>query len=130
MTDKELIQQAFNALDKLTDLFPDSRGGHGQEAEDARNAALVVMEDLAARLQQPATKKLGFDDALKIAYGCFDYMGGYRDDNLYIYHHGIQTVVNCLEAAKEKGLKDSQIRAVHIIGTEEIERQMKHEQKP
>ena len=53
MTDKELIQQAFNALDKMTDLFPDARGGHGQEAEDACNAALVVMADLAARLQQP-----------------------------------------------------------------------------
>lgn len=53
MTDKELMQQAFNALDKLTDLFPDFRGGHGQEAEDACNAALVVMADLAARLQQP-----------------------------------------------------------------------------
>lgn len=65
MTDKELIQQAFNALDKLTDLFPDSRVGHGQEAEDARNAALVVMADLAARLQQPDTRKLGFDERLK-----------------------------------------------------------------
>lgn len=53
MTDKELIQQAFNALNKMTDLFPDSSGGHSQEAEDNVNAALVVMADLAERLQQP-----------------------------------------------------------------------------
>lgn len=53
MTDKELIQQAFNALNKMTDLFPDALGGHSQEAEDACNAALVLMADLAARLQKP-----------------------------------------------------------------------------
>lgn len=53
MTDKELIQQAFNALNKMTDLFPDSSGAHSQEAEDNVNAALVVMADLAARLQKP-----------------------------------------------------------------------------
>jgi len=36
---------------------------------------------------------------LDIAKGCFDYQGGYHNEKeLNIYHHGIQTVVNCLNA--------------------------------
>ncbi len=46
---------------------------------------------------------LCFDDAISIAKGSLDYMGGYRNENeLAIYYHGIQTVINVLEAAKKK----------------------------
>ena len=59
---------------------------------------------------------LTFDDALRIARGCFDYGGGYRSNNgeLDIYHHGIWTVINALERAKITG--DRQIRMLHSIG--------------
>lgn len=60
---------------------------------------------------------LGLADSLNIAKGCMDYMGGYRSDaELEIYHHGIQTVINCLTAALEKGLTDSQVAVCHAIG--------------
>ena len=52
---------------------------------------------------------------LNIARGCHDYGGGYHDVvHAGIYHHGIQTVVNALEAAT-KG--DSlQTRILESIG--------------
>lgn len=62
--------------------------------------------------------ELGFDDAIAIAKGCFDYGGGYRSDEgkLEIFHHGIQTVVNALTAARKSGLADSQVAVLHCIG--------------
>ena len=62
---------------------------------------------------------LCFDDAISMAKGCFDYMGGYHDkEELGIYHHGIQTVINVLEAAKKRGLSDTQVAVIHAIGKE------------
>ena len=62
---------------------------------------------------------LCFDDALSMAKGCFDYMGGYHDEeDLEIYHHGIQTVINVLNAAKKKGMDDLQVATIHRIGKE------------
>ena len=61
---------------------------------------------------------LCFDDAISMAKGSLDYLGGYRDEELEIYHHGIQTVINVLEAAKERGLNDLQVANVHRIGKE------------
>ena len=60
-----------------------------------------------------------FEDAIKIAKGCFDYGGGYRanEKELAIFHHGIQTVVNALEAMKKRGLKDTQVAVLHSIGS-------------
>ncbi len=60
-----------------------------------------------------------FDDAISMAKGSLDYMGGYRNENeLAIYYHGIQTVINVLEAGKKKGLSDLQVAVVHAIGKE------------
>jgi len=65
------------------------------------------------------SKQLDFDNALSMAKGCFDYQGGYHDkEQLEIYHHGIQTVINVLEAAKIKGLDDLQVATIHAIGKE------------
>lgn len=63
---------------------------------------------------------LTFDDALKIAKGCLDYSGGHGSnrEHFEIYHHGIQTVINCLIAAKESGLEDTQTAVLHAIGSE------------
>lgn len=63
--------------------------------------------------------QLTFEDALKIAKGCTDYGGGYRSnpEQFEIYQHGIQTVINCLKSAFEKGLKDNhQVAVLHSIG--------------
>jgi hypothetical protein len=61
---------------------------------------------------------LTFDDALKIAQGCTDYGGGHRGDaeHFQIYQQGIQTVVNALKGAKQKGLEDTQVAALHTMG--------------
>lgn len=61
---------------------------------------------------------LQFADAVRIAKGCTDYGGGYRQDAaLYeAYQDGIATVINALQSAERTGLDDSQVRALHGIG--------------
>lgn len=73
--------------------------------------------------QQPeaavrCTGVLGFDDAVRIARGCFDYSGGHRGSELETYHHGIQTVLNALEAAAKAGLNDTQVTALWRMGSQ------------
>ena len=56
---------------------------------------------------------------LSIAKGCHDYGGGYRDQGeSEIYHHGIQTVINCIEKLVEREGKkgDFQLDMVESIG--------------
>ena len=61
--------------------------------------------------------ELTFEDALRIARGCTDYGGGYRQpEDAEIYQHGIQTVINALTAASKTGLEDMQTRALHAMG--------------
>lgn len=62
--------------------------------------------------------KLTFDDALRIARGCTDYGGGYRNEHYDIYQHGIQTVIAALTAVSKTGL-DTQTAALHAMGTTE-----------
>lgn len=44
--------------------------------------------------------------------------GGYRhsEEQLAIYHEGIQTVINALMRASKSGTKDPQIAALHAMG--------------
>lgn len=65
-----------------------------------------------------SSELLGFGDAVRIARGCLDYGGGHRGDtgHLEIFHHGIQTVINALEAAEKKGLDDTQVAALWRMG--------------
>jgi transcriptional/translational regulatory protein YebC/TACO1 len=60
--------------------------------------------------------ELTFDDALRIARGCTDYGGGYHGEEYQTYQHGIQTVINALTSAKERGLSDTQVAALHRMG--------------
>ena len=55
---------------------------------------------------------------LNIARGCLDYGGGYRGDPILMgaFHHGIQTVINALEAAAKRDPKDTQVNALERIG--------------
>jgi len=63
-------------------------------------------------------QKLTFEDALRIARGCTDYGGGHRSnaEHYEIYQHGIQTVINALAAASNRGLEDTQVAALHAMG--------------
>jgi hypothetical protein len=66
---------------------------------------------------------LGFGDAVAIAKGCMDYGGGYHDPKeREIFHHGIQTVVQALEAAQKAGLSDTQVAVLHRIGSAKAEK--------
>lgn len=67
-----------------------------------------------------APAALSFSDALRIARGCTDYGGGYRYDppKYEAYQHGIQTVINALTAAGERGLSDTQVAALYAMGAE------------
>jgi len=77
--------------------------------------ALEAMEEYKDAELKEAKEMI--DNCINIAKGCHDYGGGYRDEQeANIYHHGIQTVVNCLEAFKKKGLNDLQVRVCRDIG--------------
>lgn len=62
------------------------------------------------------------DTAVHIAKGCHDCNGGYHSKDPYanrIYHHGIQTVINALEAWRENvlhGDHDHQVNTLARIG--------------
>ena len=80
-------------------------------------------EELAAQMQDidrggGNSAGLTFNDALRIARGCTDYCGGYvyNKEHYEIFQHGIQTVINALTAASEKGLSDTQTYALHVMG--------------
>ncbi len=62
--------------------------------------------------------ELGFDDALRIARGCTDYGGGYRNnvEQFEIYQNGIATVIRSLEAALKEGLGNYQVAVLHAMG--------------
>jgi hypothetical protein len=65
------------------------------------------------------TTSLTFSDALRIARGCTDYGGGYREvHDMEIYQHGIKTVIAALTVAEQSGLSDSQTAVLYRIGTE------------
>ena len=56
---------------------------------------------------------------LSIAKGCHDYGGGYHDQKEFeIYHHGIQTVINCIGkfVEREGKIGDLQLDMVESIG--------------
>jgi len=89
-------------------------------AREAEKEGLMGMYPQAAIILANAyssDKALSFDDALNMTKGCFEYMGGYSDnEELSIYYHGIQTVINVLEAAKKRGLDDLQVAVINKIG--------------
>jgi hypothetical protein len=62
-----------------------------------------------------------FDESIAIATGCLDYGGGYRgsERELSVFHHGIQTVINALSAARkaeQAGENDTQVNALRRMG--------------
>lgn len=75
---------------------------------------------LAARREEEKDRLIERGEScLKIAKGCHDYNGGLHDKRDHeIFHHGIQTVINALEAYMKKGLADSQVNVLHSIGGE------------
>jgi hypothetical protein len=123
------------ALRDMIDLATWMRGsgdfGPGGLAEvgwrDGRNRIGLAIAALALPASPPALAAapgegpavvLDFAAALRIARGCTDYGGGYRSDagEFAIYQHGIQTVINALTAASERGLADTQVAALHRLG--------------
>ena len=58
------------------------------------------------------------DDVLAIIKGCWDYSGGHRSnaEHLEIYRHGMQTVLNSMNAALKSNPSDTQSNATLIMG--------------
>jgi hypothetical protein len=109
--------------DELVIAFIQAIGNGMALSVPDRNRACQAAEYLRDRLASlpPEQAALSFDDALRIASGCTDYGGGYRfdDRDMSIYQHGIQTVINALTSARERGLADTQVRALHCMGAEQ-----------
>lgn len=59
---------------------------------------------------------------LSVARGCHDYGGGYGHEPRHaeIYHHGIQTVINALEAA-EREPESLQVKVLERAGRSSVE---------
>jgi hypothetical protein len=107
------VSKAHRALDEL--VVPNTIG-------DVKLDLTGRITALVRQLAQPPPEMRecagAFDDAVKIARGCLDYGGGYKDaSEREKFHHGIATVINALDAARSKGLADPQIAALHSIGT-------------
>lgn len=82
------------------DLLAQSRADRDQVAE-----TLLAVQQSHERL-------------LNVARGCHDCGGGYRDQReAEIYHHGIQTVVNALEATEHQP-ELLQVKVLERIGAE------------
>lgn len=74
---------------------------------------LYLYHDQAVSLRDSITTLLGEKGAtverlLNVARGCHDYGGGYRGEQAQsaAFHHGIQTVIQALEAVAENRLND------------------------
>jgi hypothetical protein len=68
---------------------------------------------------EPDTRAIRIERLLNVAHGCHDYGGGYRGTPAEeVYHHGIQTVINALEAAMKNDPKDFQINVLERIGAD------------
>jgi hypothetical protein len=94
-------------------------------AEKDRRIAELEAQIAAHPAALAATKREALDQCIAISKGCKDFGGGYRtDEELEIFHRGIQTVTNCLEALCSDG--DSyQLRVVERIGRQEMAREVK-----
>jgi hypothetical protein len=91
------------------DLF-----AQGQIDAEVCDEGLIVFANSAAE-----PPPLAFVDAVRIARGCKDYGGGYRGTPEFeVFQHGIQTVVNALTAATDRGLGDLQVRVLPDLGDE------------
>ena len=78
-----------------------------------------LFQNLLESLQDKGliSEKSEYETCLNIARGCHDYNGGHHQKDMYeAYHHGISTVIRCLEMLGEKGLNDLQLSVVHNIG--------------
>lgn len=78
--------------------------------------ANLVPKTVAALTALLDAKDARHERLLNIARGCHDYGGGYSESReVEIYHHGIQTVINALEASGDDSL---QTRILEAIGKE------------
>ena len=88
-------------------------GANPLQAEvDSLRLALASARTAAEQAQRDA-KRL-----LNVAKGCHDYGGGYHGaGTAEIFHHGIQTVINALEAAAKNDPNNHQVNALERIGS-------------
>lgn len=76
-----------------------------------RPQLLLMCDLLDAKTREVETLKAEAERLVNVARGCHDYGGGYRAPSDYeIFHHGIQTVINALEAAQKNDPEDYQIK--------------------
>ena len=87
-------------------------------AADARRIEELERERDEARRELEEVKR----DAVRVARGCLDYGGGYRSDEtlLSVYHHGIATVGNAIEAWAGNA-NDPQVAALRQAATSQGE---------
>jgi len=97
----------------------DYGGGYrgSKEYEEYQNGIKTVIRALEAAKKSDLSDPQMFDDALRIASGCIEYVSEYRGENYEAYQDGIETVIIALKAAQKNGLSDHQILALYQLGT-------------
>lgn len=111
-------QKLYEALQNLVDQIERSNAvdDHGHELKNlkalADAKALCQSKELESYLQDDG----GITRLLNVARGCHDYNGGYVDPEATAFHHGIQTVVQALDAAAKNDPNDGQVNVLERIG--------------
>ena len=102
-TDLEIIQSAI------------TRALASSQAE-FKNLAEISATEIAEAHAERYEANRRCERLLNVARGCHDYNGGHRGPDAEVFHHGVQTVINSLEAAAKNDPNDTQVNALERIG--------------
>jgi hypothetical protein len=118
MTNRDRAVELVRHYADLAGLDPDEPASIVDLIIDAAREGMS--QAVEADLQKPSAEVTRL---LNIARGCHDYNGGYNSQLVesQIYHHGIQTVINALEAAVRKA--DLQTDVLESIGAESLRKE-------
>lgn len=97
----------------------EAESDHATRAEAAARVNFLNGGEPPPRVEVREANAMTPERMLNIAKGCLDYGGGHRADDgkLEIFHHGIQTVINSLEAALAGPTdQNTQVAALERIG--------------
>lgn len=88
-------------MDSVTQARRAAEAGYGVRSD----LVLAALDEMERRIER----------LLNVARGCHDYNGGHHGEPAHsTYHHGIQTVINVLEASVRRD--DYQLRVLEAIG--------------
>jgi len=99
--------------------------------QEAAAAKAELIDNFPALLQlarEALVARGKVERLLNVARGCHDFGGGHHGDGMMdAYQHGIQTVINALEAAVKNNPSDTQINVLEQIGAWQAAKEDDHD---